>query len=52
VLADVREGYVSVAAARTDYGVVVEGGSAGYRIDPAETSKLRAARAGAALVSS
>jgi N-methylhydantoinase B len=40
VLDDVLDDYVSVAAARDLYGVVV----AGDRVDPAATARLRAAR--------
>jgi N-methylhydantoinase B len=45
---DVRDGYVSVAAARADYGVIIEGDPEtdpeGLRIDAAGTARLRAAR--------
>jgi N-methylhydantoinase B len=44
----VRDGYVSVAAARADYGVIIEGDPEldpeGLRIDAAGTTRLRAAR--------
>ncbi len=45
VLADVRAGYVSLDAARTDYGVVID--EAGWTVDTAATAALRqsAARA-------
>ncbi|MDK1387138.1 hydantoinase B/oxoprolinase family protein [Sinorhizobium sp. 8-89] len=50
VLADVREGYVSVEAAGRDYGVVLVAGPKGPRLDGEATQRLRAARskAGAA----
>ncbi|MDK1490164.1 hydantoinase B/oxoprolinase family protein [Sinorhizobium sp. 7-81] len=50
VLADVREGYVSVEAAGRDYGVVLVAGPKGPRLDEEATQRLRAARskAGAA----
>jgi N-methylhydantoinase B len=45
---DVRDGYVSIAGARADYGVVIEGDPEadpeGLRIDAADTTRLRAAR--------
>jgi N-methylhydantoinase B len=45
---DVRDGYVSIAGARADYGVVIEGDPEadpeGLRIDAAGTTLLRAAR--------
>ncbi len=40
VLADVREGYVSIEAARRDYGVVID--EATLRLDQAATATLRA----------
>lgn len=50
VLADVREGYVSVEAAGRDYGVVLVAGPNGPSLDEEATQRLRAARskAGAA----
>lgn len=45
VLADVRNGYVSAAAARRDYGVALDAG--GESVDAAETARLRAARGAA-----
>jgi N-methylhydantoinase B len=51
VLADVRNGFVSVAAARDDYGVVIDAGT--LALDVGATERLRdgrrAARAGSAL---
>ncbi len=51
VLADVRNGFVSVAAARDDYGVVIDAGT--LALDAGATERLRAgrraARAGGAL---
>jgi N-methylhydantoinase B len=44
VLLDWRRGWLSVAQARADYGVVLEGGS----VDAAATEALRASRAGEA----
>jgi N-methylhydantoinase B len=45
VLADVRDGYVSVEGARDDYGVAIErNGADDYRIALAATMKLRATR--------
>jgi N-methylhydantoinase B len=41
VLEDVVDGYVSPDGARKDYGVVVEVGPAGYRIDQEATDDLR-----------
>ena len=43
VLADVREGLVSVAKARADYGVAID--AAATRVDEAATRALRAAKA-------
>ena len=43
VLADVLDGYVSVGAARRDYGVVLVPEGAGYRVDETETARLRTA---------
>lgn len=43
VLDDVRRGFVSVAGARRDYGVVID---ANMRIDAAATADLRASKAG------
>jgi N-methylhydantoinase B len=39
VAADVREGYVSMESAKTDYGVVVEPGT--FAVDKEETAELR-----------
>ncbi|RCV50124.1 hydantoinase B/oxoprolinase family protein [Marinitenerispora sediminis] len=44
VLADVRRGVVSVAAARRDYGVAVAVTAHGPAVDEAETGRLRTAR--------
>ena len=48
VLVDVRDGYVTTAGAREDYGVVVIGDPdqdpEGLRVDAAETARLRADR--------
>jgi N-methylhydantoinase B len=41
VLADVREGYVSVEAARDLYGVVIEADGDSLRLDAASTARLR-----------
>jgi N-methylhydantoinase B len=42
VLEDVREGYVSAVAARGQYGVVVvKEGNGAWRVDIAETERLR-----------
>jgi N-methylhydantoinase B len=45
VLSDVRDGYVSIAGARTDYSVVVIGDPAqepeSLRVDDAATDELR-----------
>ena len=41
VLADVREGYVSVAAAARDYGVVVIETERGFEVDAAATAQQR-----------
>jgi N-methylhydantoinase B len=42
VLADVRNGYVSVAGAREDYGVVItDDNGDGYRLDLVQTEELR-----------
>jgi N-methylhydantoinase B len=41
VLDDVRQGYVSLARARTDYGVAVSLQDGEPKIDPAETGNLR-----------
>lgn len=46
VLEDVREGYVSVDAARRDYGVVVSRGDAGWSVDAEATAALRAEPSG------
>jgi N-methylhydantoinase B len=50
VCRDVRDGYVSIAGAREDYGVIVEGDPQhdpeGLRVDAALTARLRAARQG------
>jgi N-methylhydantoinase B len=43
VLSDVREGYVSLAAARDLYGVAVRETPTGWEIDEAETARLRSA---------
>jgi len=42
VLADVRDGAVTVEAAQRDYGVVVTGGKGSWAIDPGATRALRA----------
>jgi len=42
VMADVNEGYVSVAAAERDYGVALEAEGRRYRLDEERTSSLRA----------
>jgi N-methylhydantoinase B len=42
VLDDVREGYVSVAAARDVYGVAILGEERAWRIDESATAQLRA----------
>jgi N-methylhydantoinase B len=42
VLADVRDGYVTPAAAAEDYGVVITGDDGDYRVDEAATAALRA----------
>lgn len=44
VLTDVREGYVTAAGARRDYGVAVLAEGHGWRLDEAATEELRAAR--------
>jgi N-methylhydantoinase B len=41
VLEDVREGYVSPESARQVYGVAVERSGGGWRLDSAETARLR-----------
>jgi N-methylhydantoinase B len=41
VLKDVREGKVSVEAAKNDYGVVILESSKGFQVDLPETAKLR-----------
>jgi N-methylhydantoinase B len=41
VLDDVREGYVSVAAARDVYGVVILGAERAWRVDESATAQLR-----------
>jgi N-methylhydantoinase B/oxoprolinase/acetone carboxylase alpha subunit len=41
VLEDVREGYVSPESAREMYGVAVEQSGRGFRLDQAETTRLR-----------
>jgi N-methylhydantoinase B len=43
VLADVREGYVSPAAAREHYQVIVRAAGGGWELDEAATSRLRSA---------
>jgi N-methylhydantoinase B len=43
VLADVREGYVSADVAQRDYGVALVHGPEGWRIDAAQTERLRSA---------
>ena len=48
VLDDVRNGYVSVEAARRDYGVVLTGTGADLELDIAATTTCRAALAPAA----
>jgi hypothetical protein len=48
VLDDVRNGYVSVEAARRDYGVVLTGTGADLAVDIAATKVCRAALAPAA----
>ena len=45
VLADVNEGYVSVAAARRDFGVAVLDDGGRFTLDAAGTERLRGARA-------
>ena len=45
VLEDVMDDYVSVAAARADYGVVITGDGFDLRVDEAATLALRASRA-------
>jgi len=44
VLADVRSGYVSVAAAEREYGVIVQQQGRGFELDVAATEELRRAR--------
>jgi N-methylhydantoinase B len=44
VLEDVMDDYVSVAAARADYGVVITGDGFDLRVDEAATLALRASR--------
>jgi len=44
VLADVRSGYVSLEAARRDYGVVIRQSGRKFELDLAATRKLRQAR--------
>jgi N-methylhydantoinase B/oxoprolinase/acetone carboxylase alpha subunit len=46
VLTDVRNGWVSRDAARTEYGVVLIDGSDDYRIDEAATTALRSGNGG------
>ena len=41
VLEDVRQGYVSVERARSDYGVVVRHADEGLKVDIAKTQVLR-----------
>jgi N-methylhydantoinase B len=41
VLEDVRQGYVSVERARSDYGVAVRHADEGLKVDIAETQVLR-----------
>jgi N-methylhydantoinase B len=41
VLADVRSGYISVAAARRDYGVVIHQQGRRFELDEAATAALR-----------
>ena len=48
VLADVRNGWVSPAAAQRDYGVVLEHQNGDYVVDDIATAELRAAREPAA----
>jgi N-methylhydantoinase B len=48
VLTDVRNGWVSVEAARREYGVIVMSRDHDFVIDDATTAELRHARAGAA----
>jgi N-methylhydantoinase B len=43
VLADVRSGYVSLEAARRDYGVVIHQHGRRFELDAEETAKLRQA---------
>lgn len=45
VLADVREGYISVAAAERDYGVVIAQGADGPAVDEPQTALRRAGSA-------
>jgi N-methylhydantoinase B len=44
VLADVRSGYVSVAAARADYGVAIRQQGRKFELDVAATAELRGSR--------
>jgi len=44
VLADVRSGYVSLEAARRDYGVAIHKSGRKFELDLAATRKLRQAR--------
>jgi N-methylhydantoinase B len=43
VLADVREGYVSVDGAGRDYGVAIQAAGSGWRLDEPATAALRRA---------
>jgi N-methylhydantoinase B len=45
VLADVRSGYVSIEAARRDYGVVIQRQGRGFQLDAEATAELRQAQA-------
>jgi N-methylhydantoinase B/oxoprolinase/acetone carboxylase alpha subunit len=44
VLDDVLDDYVSIAAARDEYGVVIAGAGADLRVDAAATAALRGGR--------
>ena len=44
VLADVRSGYVSLEAARNDYGVVIKQKGRRFELDVAATAELRRSR--------
>jgi N-methylhydantoinase B len=41
VLADVRSGYVSLEAARREYGVVIKGNGRKFELDAQATAELR-----------